>query len=76
MLALGIAELPLIIFAYSGRDLLRGERPAAVLAAVHAFDGKARFVAGELEGMQAIDQEHVAASEGGSEGGHGNTVEK
>jgi len=73
MLALGIVELPLITGADSGSELLGGEGPAAVLAAIHAFDGQAGFVAGEIEGVQAVDQEHVAGSEGGSEGGHGGT---
>jgi len=73
MLALGIVELPFIPGANSGSELLGGEGPAAVLATVDALDGQAGFVAGELEGVQAVDQEHVAGSEGGGEGRHGGT---
>jgi hypothetical protein len=73
MLALGIGELPFITGTDGGSELLGGERPAAVLATIHALDGQAGFVAGEIEGVQTVDQEHVAGCEGGGERGHGNT---
>jgi len=76
MLALSIGELPLIIGTDGGSDLLGSEGPPAQLAAIHAFDGQAGFVAREVEGMQAVDQQHVAGLQGSGEGGHGNTDQK
>ncbi|MNC75676.1 hypothetical protein D3C75_1272550 [compost metagenome] len=73
MLAVGIVELPLVTHGDGSSDLLGGEGPAAKLAAVHAFDGEAGFIGGEIEGVQAVDQEHVAGLQGGGEGGHGGT---
>ncbi|MNE92301.1 hypothetical protein D3C80_1900090 [compost metagenome] len=73
MLAVGIVELPLVSGGDGGSDLLRGERPATQLAAVHAFHSEAGFINGEIEGVQAVDQKHIAGLQGGSEGGHRGT---
>ncbi|MNP54000.1 hypothetical protein D3C76_1485240 [compost metagenome] len=75
MRAVGIVELPLVSGGGCGcgSDLLRGERPATQLAAVHAFDSEAGFIGGEVEGVQAVDQKHIAGLQGGSEGGHRGT---
>ena len=70
MRAVGIVQLPLVTHGGRRRDLLGSKRPAAQLAAVHALDAQASGIGGELEGVQAVDQEHVAGLQGVAEGGH------
>jgi len=64
VLTFGSADAPVVHF-FTGRiDLRGGEYPTPQLAAVHAFDGKALLVAGEIERVKAVYQKHVAVLQG------------
>jgi len=76
VLAMGVGQPPVGALPSRRLDLFGREVPTLAFATVHAPDHQPLIVEGEIEGMQAIDQQHVAVVQGIGKGGHQRSPEE